>query len=269
MFKRLIIFIVLGFSVLQGHAQSDDDSLIKILEEKQQQVYTDDNKDSDEADENTDEDLTDTILTIHPIEILPDTIQTWKNKKQFAYVKNLDSLLKALQQEKDGKKPEAESPRDTSFIDKIFNGPLLKLVLWTMAVIFVIVILFQLAKNQGFFKGSIYKEGAREEELPEPEDIMEQDFDKLLRSALSQENYRLAIRYQFLKTLQRLQDKKLIEFAVDKTNSRYVHEIPTQWRNDFASLIMNYEYTWYGNFALSAGQYDFLQKKYLSFNEKI
>jgi hypothetical protein len=137
-----------------------------------------------------------------------------------------------------------------------------------MAAIFIAIVFYQLLKNKGLFKRMEIK-GVEEEKVESAEDILEQDFDKLLQLAYDQEDYRLAIRYQFLRTLQRLRDKELIEFAVDKTNSRYVHEVPTQWRNDFASLVLNYEYVWYGNFILSLDQYESLRKKYTSFNEKI
>ncbi|HSN62074.1 MAG TPA: hypothetical protein VLR49_14140, partial [Ferruginibacter sp.] len=196
------------------------------------------------------------------------TVNYWKNKKEFRYVKNLDSLLKDLQKKQEASKENKVRMPNPSFLDSIFNAPFLKLILWTMAAIFVGVILYQLFKNKGFFK-RVDRVGVEEEVVVPDEDILEQNFDKLLQQAYTQGDYRLAIRYQFLKTLQRLRDKDRIEFSVDKTNSRYVHEVPEHWRNDFAKLILNYEYVWYGNFALTAAQYDLLQKKYTSFNEKI
>src|SRR3954469_20194765 len=43
--------------------------------------------------------LSDTTLYLSNVEISPDTIAAWRNDKRFAYVKNLDSLLKVKQQQ--------------------------------------------------------------------------------------------------------------------------------------------------------------------------
>ena len=262
MIKRLIIIVLLSFPALYLHEQNTVEDSVLIL----QKQITDTSVDDVEIIE--EEPLTDTILNIYEITILQDSVSAWKNKNEFAYLKNLDSLLRVSQEEDKSKKEENMRLPNTSVIDRIFNGPLIKLVLWTMAGIFVLIILIQLFKNKGFFKAVDTKWVEEEEVLPE-ENMLEQNFDKLVQQAYRQGDYRLAIRYQFLKTLQVLNDKELIDFSVDKTNSRYAHEVPVKWRNDFAKLILNYDYVWYGNYELRLEQYDLLQKKYLSFIEKI
>jgi len=268
MLKRSVIiffFSVLTIASLQAQT-SDQDSLLQMLEELQQQ-----SKDEEvpvEEEYIPEEILADTFLNISPVFISSDSVNTWKNKKEFAYTRNLDSLLKALQDKEKEKKPNRSNEPSLSFIDKIFGGPILKMLLWTMAAIFVFIIFFQLAKNKGLFKSTVSKQVAEEEVLPD-EDSLEHDFDKLLAQAFRAGDFRLAVRYQFLKTLQRLRDRELIDFAVDKTNSRYVHEVPPKFKNEFASLILNYEYVWYGGFVLTADQYEILKNKYASFNNKI
>ncbi len=264
MIKRFVIFLLFAVMLHAGYAQNPDADSVLMIQDQPVDTPADENENYEEAEEL----FTDTIVNIHAISILPDTVNYWKNKKEFSYVKNLDSLLKALQEKQEASKENKVRLPNPSFLDNIFNAPFLKLILWTMAAIFVGVILFQLFKNNGFFKRAD-RVGVQEEAVLPDDDILEQNFDKLLQQAYNLGDFRLAIRYQFLKTLQRLRDKEWIEFSVDKTNSRYVHEVPAQWRNDFAKLILNYEYVWYGNFALTAAQYDLLQKKYTSFNEKI
>jgi hypothetical protein len=262
MIKRLIIIFFLSLPALCLNAQNTVEDSVNILQE---QIIDDSAQDEEVVEE---EPLTDTILNIYPITILQDTISAWKNKKDFVYIKNLDSLLRVSQEEEKAKNADTMQMPNASFLDSIFNGPVIKLVLWSMAAIFVLVILFQLFKNKGFFK-PVDTKWVKEEELLPGEDILEQNFDKLLQHSYRLGDYRTAIRYQFLKTLQILRDKELIDFSVDKTNSRYVHEVPVKWRNEFARLILNYEYVWYGNYLLSIEQYERLQKKYVSFNEKI
>lgn len=260
MHKRLFLFLLFSFSIVCGRTQTVQYDT-SVVEEVVEEYDGEESYDEEEV-------LYDSILTIYPIVILPDTVSYWKSKKEFTYLKNLDSLLKVSQQKQQEKKAENVPIPNFSLLDRIFNGSLLKLILWSMAAIFVTVIIYQLLKNKGFFKGDYSKPVQEEAVLPE-ENILEQNFDSLVLNATRQEDYRLAIRYQFLKTLQLLRDRDLIEFAVDKTNSRYVHEVPEKLRSSFAGLILNYEYVWYGNFSLSPDQYNLLQKKYVSFNEKV
>lgn len=268
MLKRSFI-ILLCQLLMMGSLQSqtrDQDSLLHILEKLQEQ-----SKDDDvpaEVEPVTEDILADTFLNINPIAISRDSVSAWKRKKELAYTRNLDSVLKAFQDKEKEKKPARANLPSGSFIDRIFGGPLLKMLLWAMAAIFVVVIFVQLAKNKGLFKTQGSRLVEEEEILPE-QDVLEQDFDQLVAQAFRSQDYRLAVRYQFLKILQRLRDREIIDFAADKTNSRYVHEVPLQLKSDFASIIYSYEYVWYGEFVPSAAQYDILQKKYSSFNDKI
>ena len=43
--------------------------------------------------------LSDTTIYINHVNISPDSVAAWKQHKRFAYIKNLDSLLKIKQQE--------------------------------------------------------------------------------------------------------------------------------------------------------------------------
>jgi len=185
----------------------------------------------------------DTILAIRTIKISTDSVRFWKNKKEFSYLSNLDSLLKADRQQQQspqqtkGPKMKAGSP-DTSF---------LKGLMWILAITFILFVVYQLLQNKGLFKGSSRKLTVEEIAEPQQEDILEMDIDQLLRKAEQQADYRLATRYQYIKTLQFLNDKQWIDFAADKTNRQYLYEIPEQKRSEFSRLILNYEYVWFGN----------------------
>ncbi|HSN60303.1 MAG TPA: hypothetical protein VLR49_05190, partial [Ferruginibacter sp.] len=165
MIKRFAIFLLLAIMLQAGYTQNPDaDSVLMI---KDQPVDTP--AEEDEYYEETEELLTDTIINIHAISILPDSVDYWKNKKEFRYVKNLDSLLKALQKKEETSKENEVQMPNPSFLDSIFNAPFLKFILWTMAAIFVGVILFQLFKNKGFFK-RVDRVGVEEEAVVPDED---------------------------------------------------------------------------------------------------
>ncbi len=264
MLKRLSIVYLLAMLTVTVTAQTSFTDSIMAMQDSVSADFSDE----EDEDDGPEEELYDTILKVYPIEISKDTVAYWKNKKEFAYVKNLDSLLEDSQKKEQAKMKDRSEGPNLSLLGKIFNSGFLRVLLWMMACIFVLVVLYQLFKNKGLFAQRFVK--PVEEEIPDArENILEQDFDSLIQKATREADYRLATRYQFLKTLQRLKEKELVEFSVEKTNSLYVREVPAKWRNDFARLILNYEYVWYGKFDLSFQQYDLLQEKYVSFNEKI
>jgi hypothetical protein len=210
----------------------------------------------------------DTVLGIHPIFIEPDTIIRWKRKKEFAYIKNLDSLLKALQDKENNASLTKSGPSKSSFMNDFLQAPFFRTFLIVLALFFVAVILYHLLKNQAMFKKNTVT--APIKEIPDEEDEqLQNDYDKLVHQACKLGDYRMAVRYLFLKTLQQLKDKNLIDFARDKTNARYARELPPQWRNDFSKLILHYEYVWYGNFAVSREQFEAVQQGYSVFLQKI
>ncbi len=210
----------------------------------------------------------DTMLVARPVYIEPDTIQEWKNKKEFKYIKNLDSLLKALQAKENEKSATREEPPKRSFVNEFLDAPFLKTLFILLALFFVAVILNHLLKNQGIFKRVTVSSPAKEVETEEDE-LLENDYEKLVHQAYKLADYRMAVRYLFLKTLQDLRDRNHIEYTREKTNSRYARELPPEMRNDFSRLTLAYEYVWYGNFSVSKEQFDTIQKQFSAFFNKI
>lgn len=83
------------------------------------------------------------------------------------------------------------------------------------------------------------------------EDIKQLDFDKLIKNALNKNNYRLATRYMYLKTLKILAKKEIIEWHFEKTNSDYYNEIKdSKLKLLFKRVSYIYDYIWYGEFSI-------------------
>lgn len=214
--------------------------------------------------------LSDTAIYINRIHISPDTVAGWKNDKRFAYVNNLDSLLQNKQQE-DKRPVEDELPKEkeNSFFKNLFASGVPQLIFWGVAIAFVLFIIYSLFLSNGVFrKGTT---AATSENTAPEEDLMasEADYDKLIGQSVSQGNYRLAVRYLFLKNLVCLGNREHIHYSPDKTNYQYVQEIRADMKNEFASLVLNYEYVWYGNFPLGSEAYNGMEKKFSSFYNKI
>lgn len=83
------------------------------------------------------------------------------------------------------------------------------------------------------------------------ENIKDVNFDTLISEALKENNYRLATRYLYLKSLKLLTNKNSIEWHYDKTNSDYINEIKDEnIKAAFKRISYIYDYVWYGEFPI-------------------
>lgn len=74
------------------------------------------------------------------------------------------------------------------------------------------------------------------------------DFDKYIQEALKQQNYKLAIRYLYLKALALLDEKKLIRRREWKSTYDYELELTGNMKNSYKELAKLFEHAWYGDF---------------------
>lgn len=81
------------------------------------------------------------------------------------------------------------------------------------------------------------------------EDINITNFDELIAKAIDNKQYKLSIRYLFLKSLKLLSDKGFIELRNNKTNYQYINEIKQNKIADAFKITTNrFEWIWYGDF---------------------
>ncbi len=91
------------------------------------------------------------------------------------------------------------------------------------------------------------------------------DFEKEIKTAIKNQNFRLATRFLYLKLLKVLNEIEYIRWQADKTNSSYQHELKnTNISNSFKNLSKMYEYSWYGHFDLNHAEFEQLSKEYES-----
>ena len=149
------------------------------------------------------------------------------------------------------------------FISKIFP------FLLGGILIFIILKTF-LGSDFEFWKFKKKNKKVAEKLIYEDEDIHEINLENLLKEALDNQNYRLAIRYYYLISLKKLSDKKLIDYHKDKTNSEYLFEIENQMvRKDFSYLSYIFTYVWYGEFDIDNHNFSIAENKYKSFFKTI
>lgn len=247
-------------SILQKDSIEAASRVIELAREEERTA------DGEETDE-TNEFVMDTVLKYNQLSIDPDSIRALKNSKSFGYAKNLDSLLLAYQQ---AHEKEEDQPNNRSLLERFFSSELTKYFFWMLAAVFVAFILYKLFFAEGFFQRSYAKSNVTrlDDELNELSKTA--DYAKLLAYAVSKSDYRLAVRYHYLQTLQKLATKGLIQFASDKTNYEYVRELSGKsFKNDFVSLTLNYEHVWYGEFAVDEIIFITIQNKFKKFNNEV
>lgn len=99
----------------------------------------------------------------------------------------------------------------------------------------------------------------------EEEMLMQRDLNQLAEEAISNSDLRLAVRYLYLNCIKRLDMKRIIRYANEKTNYEYIKEIEThEIAQKFKSLTLSYEQIWYGQMVFDE---QYFQKFKLSYNK--
>lgn len=131
---------------------------------------------------------------------------------------------------------------------------IMKLLLWLLVASILIFTAMQLKFHRLFYTK------AEEKELDfnvfNHEKIL--DFDLEIRSELENKNYRNALRLQFLKVVNELNEKEIISFSIEKTNYEYLSEIKNHKQDifqPFSRLIRIYNSVWYGHYEIQKQNY--------------
>jgi hypothetical protein len=212
-----------------------------------------------------------------------DSLHDYKEDKDFAYMKYLDSLLRKtkdlsvdtfsignsnIRRQKKSPQYSQEKIRQPRF--NFFSAPIVKIVLWILAFFLIGFLIYKLFLGENFFiRNRTYKN--RSDTQKEDEDISDPSgYDTLISQAVKNKNFRLAIRYSYLQALHKLAGSGLVQFSADKTNYQYVSELRGKpYQKEFAAITLNYEYVWYGKFEIDENIYNRLSGEYRSFNQKL
>lgn len=209
----------------------------------------------------------DTVLYATEKFVSQDSMLAYKRSKSFAYAKNLDSLLKSMQTKKNLNYD--LTPPKKGWLESFFESKITQYVFWVLAASFVLIILYKLFFTKGFFQRQSVRSNITT--LPEEEEpSIDADYEKLIAAAVAEKNYRLAVRYLYLRSLQKLSQSGAIVFATDKTNYQYLREISSKpYKQNFAALTLNYEYVWYGEFAIDELIYIKLKTEFQQFYNQL
>lgn len=107
--------------------------------------------------------------------------------------------------------------------------------------------------------------------LTEEEEIIQnEDIPALIKKAVKQQNYRLAIRYYYLLSLKHLTDNNIISWQPQKTNADYINEFTSaDLKIAFKHITRIYDYVWYGEFHIDITKYEALKSPFEALNSGI
>lgn len=107
--------------------------------------------------------------------------------------------------------------------------------------------------------------------LSEEEHIIKnEDIQQLIKNALADKNYRLAVRYYYLHILKLLSEKELIDWQLQKTNVDYEKELSgSNFSDPFQTITRLYDYVWYGGFEIDETKYKRAETEFSSLQNTI
>lgn len=164
------------------------------------------------------------------------------------------------------KKPKNKSIPNLKFLE-VFFFFMVRIFPYLLGLIVILIILkVFLGTDLNFWKFNKIKKSTEKLIFEEDKEIDDLDFEKLLKKALNNSNYRLATRYYYLLLLKNLSSKKHIKYHKDKTNSEYLFEIEnTTLRKEFSYLSYVYNHVWYGDFPIDKNDFNAIEYKYKTF----
>nr|WP_294905067.1 DUF4129 domain-containing protein [uncultured Lacibacter sp.] len=222
----------------------------------------------DEYERDDDNRISDTALQRSAWTYPADSIRSMRSQKDFSYMRNLDSSLRVIQKEEqeEGRKKKPDEEVNVSRAFSIFR--IIEILLWALLIGALLFVLYRIfLSDRGLFTSPV-----RNNQLDVEEEHITDDqyLEKQLQLAIKEKNYRLAVRYLYLQTLNRLAEKQWLILSPDKTNYQYVRELSKpQLKNAFARVTLHYDYAWYGDFEIAEDVFEPVKKEFEQFQQSI
>ena len=141
---------------------------------------------------------------------------------------------------------------------------ILKVLAYVIVGVMFLIIAYLIIKNYIGFS-SDKKMEVEPLDIDNIEDIRAVDFDSQIQKAEDAGDYKTAIRMYYLKGLQIMAERNIIQWQIQKTNQDYLREIrksrkplSERWRQ----LTYAFDYVWYGDLDLGGDQYPTLKTSF-------
>lgn len=210
--------------------------------------------------------------TLSPVTLDQDQIREYQNDEEFNYVEALpeDNWWTRFKQ--------WVNNTWNSFIrwllgsDEVsgFWGTFLRLLPYILVIGLVILLIWVFLKMD---TGDLLLEKRQTAQAFMSDDeelIKHDDIQSLIDKAITDHNYRLAVRFYYLLALQKMSGKELIDWQVQKTNREYIYEVKdNSIRKQFRHVTDIYDYIWYGNFEVDAQAFEKAQSSFVTLTNKL
>ena len=159
-------------------------------------------------------------------------------------------------------------------IDQLFSNRAVSVGFnWLIVFLSIAIVGYAIVRLVGTDKVMLFMAGRKR--LPPAfttgeDDIHAMDLDAGIAEAEAKQEYRRAIRLQYLRSLKMLSDRSRIEWATSKTNIDYLAELRGgTLAEGFQRITRLFEYAWYGEMEIGQGQYDRAADWFTDFNKTI
>ena len=214
----------------------------------------------------------DKTTNINPIDFNADKIADLKTDPSFEYLNTIenDSWWTKFKR--------WINMRYQQFIDWLFGdyqayefvAIFLKILPYLILAGFIALVVWLFIKlNPG--KSFLEEQQAPHVFINDEENIVKSDnIGELIACAVKDGDFRLAIRYYYLHLLRQLNQKELIKYEFQKTNSEYLNEIKAEnLRIQLKKAMRLYDFIWYGSFSLSETDFHLAQRNFQNLETSI
>ena len=258
--KFLSIYILFFLLLVSVSAEAQDktatDTTHTVIVSDTTAISTDSSSTVDTVNDGIDQPVEDSLfLTTGQIREVPEKqVNRYKKSPDYAYANDPQFWRK-------------ESPQEPGFLWKMLFSRTLWWILLTVTAGLVLYGIYQLAKENHF---SLLIRKQNPDLADRGEGLTEErmDFDEVIRRNQSEGNYRMAIRFLYLRLIQVLRDKGGFAFQDSSTNAEITRAMGKHPQaKNFRWLATAYEYTFYGGFHPNQELYETLKTEFDTFQK--
>lgn len=186
-----------------------------------------------------------------------------------------DSIVRKIQQDKafayandpsywKTNAPEEQRKGFWDYMYDLFRSGTVRTIVYSLLIAFFLFVIYRIIVVNKLFLFYSSKKIKKEEGLPI--DIEDVNLDDKIQKAVDEKDYRMAVRFMYLKTLQLLNNRQWIQFHAEATNYEYVNQMSGhKLANEFRFLTRVYDYMWYGEFNLTREQFQIVYNNFRHF----
>ncbi len=176
-------------------------------------------------------------------------LERYKKNPEYAYANDSEYWRK-------------EPPHEPGLLFRILNSPVTFWIFISVIALLILYGMYQLAVENNFTL--LIRTGRKKTENTDPGLTRDKiNFDEVIRINQADGNYRVAIRFLYLRLIQVLHEKSGIAFSDSSTNAEITRAIGSNPEaSTFRWLATAYEYVYYGEFVPNQETYFLLKNKF-------